>query len=185
MSKRRPRTASRAPVPGWPGARAELAIAGILTVAVTAAAYAWAGPAAAVMVLACLALVTLGLLRSLTEGYHVPEQPAEEWQHSSHTMITGFWRKRGMISDATAADGNYDFELRATLQHLLAARLAERHGVSLYEQPDKAREFLLTGTRDKGLWRWLDPTPQPDSAKSGGGIPPRTLAAIIDRLERL
>ena len=43
-----------------------------------------------------------------------------------------------------------------------------------------ARE-LLGGSRHDDLWRWIDPARQPASSTTGG-IPPRTLAAIIDRL---
>jgi hypothetical protein len=149
------------------------------------AAYAWAGPAACVLVLAICALAALGLLRSLTYGTQLPDSPAEDWQRTATKVITGFWRKRGMLSDATAPDGSYDFELRATLQHLLAARLAERHGVSLYAEPERARLLFESGSRARDLWRWLDPGWQPVPGRKTGGIPPRTLAAIIDRLERL
>jgi hypothetical protein len=79
----------------------------------------------------------------------------------------------------------YDYELRGTLQHLLAARLAERHGISLYDDPEAARR-LLAGSGGDRLWFWLDPGREAvaDQGKTAG-IPPRTLAAILDRLERL
>jgi hypothetical protein len=80
---------------------------------------------------------------------------------------------------------SYELELRPTLQHLLAARLADRHGVSLYADPDTARRLLLPAARDAELWRWLDPDRPAPPERDRSGIPPRTLAAIIDRLERL
>jgi hypothetical protein len=168
---------------GWKSAEPELRIAGGTVIVITVAAYAWAGPVAAAVVLACSALLSLVLLRSLAEPDLTPVAPREEWKTTGRSVIAGFWRKRSMVTDATAGNGNYDFELRATLQHLLAARLAERHGISLYAEPDRARE-LLGGSKHDNLWHWVDPARQaaPDST---GGIPPRVLAAILDRLEHL
>jgi hypothetical protein len=171
---------------GWRAAGPELAITAAVVSAVALAAYAWAGPNAVVLVLVVCALAALALLRSLTQGAQLPDNPAEDWQRTAHRVITGFWRKRGMLADATAPEGSYDFELRATLQHLLAARLAERHGVSLYAEPETARRLFESGSRSgRNLWPWLDPGWQPAPGRKSGGIPPRTLAAIIDRLERL
>jgi hypothetical protein len=155
----------------------------VTVVVSTAAAYAWAGAKAAAVVLAGAAIIALVLLRTLAEPDRAPAVPEHEWRATGRSVISGFWRKRSMVTDATANNGNYDFELRATLQHLLAARLAERHGVSLYEEPERARRLIGNGKYDH-LWPWVDParTAAPDST---GGIPPRTLAAIIERLEQL
>jgi hypothetical protein len=168
---------------GWRSARSEVQLAAGTVLVVTIAAYAWAGSVAAAVVLAASAVVFLVLLRALTEPDRKPPVPQAEWQTTGRSVIAGFWRKRGIVNDATAGNGNYDFELRATLQHLLAARLAERHGVSLYAEPERARE-LLGGSRRDDLWSWIDPARQP-APSTTGGIPPRTLAAIIDRLEHL
>lgn len=169
---------------GWRTARPELAAAAATVIATTGAAYAWDGPAAVVVVLAGAALVALVVIRTLTEPVRLPALPRAEWQATGRSVVTGFWRKRGMVGDATAAGGNYGYELRPTLQHLLAARLADRHGVSLYAQPGRARE-LFAGTRHDDLWPWVDPARQAAPDTRGGGIPARTLAAIIDRLEHL
>jgi hypothetical protein len=75
------------------------------------------------------------------------------------------------------------------LEHLLAARLAERHGVHLYQDPDAARRLLCRHPRDADLWPWIDPQTRPETSARGAtserGIPRRTLARLIDRLERL
>jgi hypothetical protein len=169
---------------GWRTARPELAAAAATVIATAGAAYAWDGSAAAVVVLGGAAVVALVVLRALTEPVRLPPLPQAEWQATGRSVITGFWRKRSMVHDATAANGNYDYELRPTLQHLLAARLADRHGVSLYAEPGRARA-VFAGSRHDDLWPWVDPAriAAPDSR--GGGIPARTLAAIIDRLEHL
>jgi hypothetical protein len=75
------------------------------------------------------------------------------------------------------------------LEHLLAARLAERHGVHLYANPEAARRLLCRTSRDADLWQWIDPATRPPVTNRGAtterGIPRRTLTRLVDRLERL
>ena len=58
--------------------------------------------------------------------------------------------------------------------------------------PDAARRLLCRRPRDADLWPWIEPTPEgaePETRASKAGtepgIPRRTLARLIDRLERL
>ncbi len=156
-------------------------------VAVTAvAAYCYFGASTAAIVLTTWTVVILVLLRLLVPSA-VPSSPPQQetWQRHVRTSFIGFWRKRGAVSDATSSMPSYDLGLRGTLQHLLAARLAERHGVSLYADPHTARRLLLRGPRDEHLWFWLDPQRPAETRQDQPGIPVRTLAAILDRLERL
>ena len=170
---------------GWRSARAELTIAGAVVAVTAVAGYAWAGLTAAVIVIAVAGLAALGLLRSLPVPYAPPAGPQHEMSASGgRSVITGFWRRRQLLTEVTSGTGRYDFELRATLQHLLAARLAERHDISLYAEPERARELLAGGTHDD-LWPWLDPAREAAPDDKNAGIPRRTLAAIIDRLEQL
>jgi hypothetical protein len=171
---------------GWREAVPELIITGIAATALCGAAYAFAGTAAAVVTLAALGVAALVVMRWLgpaddnaPPGYDEPET------ERTRTTFVGFWRRRAGVEAATQTMTGYDYELRATLQHLLAARLAERHGISLYDNPEAARRLLASGGSDR-LWYWLDPARPPvaDQGRSAG-IPPRTLAAIINRLERL
>jgi hypothetical protein len=197
------------PASGWRGAVPEIVIAMVLVVALSIAGYALAGsaaPGAVAIGTAVIALVTFrGMLPpEQASSPHRPEMPASQAQAS----FTGFWRKRAGLVDGTRSAAAFDAGLRPTLQHLLAARLAERHGVSLRDDPDQARRLFCQGDRDDWLWYWVDParpaiqgsevSTRPTS-QSGGrrgrrrrgqagsqqGIPPRTLARLIDRLERL
>jgi hypothetical protein len=99
--------------------------------------------------------------------------------------FTGYWRRRAGLVDGTQSLAAYDAVLRGTLQHLLAARLAERHGISLHDDPDAARRRLCPRPRDDALWYWVDPARPPAPPGKQPGIPPRTLARLIDRLEQL
>jgi hypothetical protein len=179
-------SASAAATGGWRALRPELIITVIMVIATAVAAYGYAGFAAAFAALTGWAVVILVLLRVL-----VPMTPAQLASHDENRQLhhqgsyIGFWRKRGVLVDASANMRSYDADLRPTLQHLLAARLAERHGVSLSADPEAARRLLLADEPDDALWYWLDPARPPEQRSTRQGIPLRTLTAIIDRLERL
>lgn len=172
----------------WRSAVPELAIAVILLTAVSAAGYALLGPAVPAALAVGTAVAALAGLRSLV----LPEasQPAyDAGSRAGFTQvsmsITGFWRRRAGLADGIRLMAAYDNGLRLTLQHLLEARLAERHGVSLARDPDLARQLLLRGERDDSLWYWLDPARPASTAATQPGIPARTLTRLIDRLEKL
>jgi hypothetical protein len=175
----------RPPADGWQASKPELTIAAILVTAGAAGAYAWAGAQVMLLVLGSFALLAIAVLRSLAPPDQAPEPENERWDELGRSSIIGFWRKRGGLSDATQNRSSYELELRPTLQHLLAARLAERHGISLYADPEAARRVLLPNSRDAQLWYWVDPTRPPAPDQQRRGIPPRTLSALLDRLEHL
>jgi hypothetical protein len=171
---------------GWRALRPELIITLIMVVATAVAAYGYAGSAAAFATLTIWAVVILVLFRVLVPPTRAPFASYDE-DRQLHTQgsYIGFWRKRGVLVDASTNMRSYDTDLRPTLQHLLAAKLAERHGVSLYADPQAARRLLLAGGSDEGLWYWLDPARPAEQRSTRQGIPQRTLTEIIDRLERL
>lgn len=185
-----PKPASRdAPAggPGWRDAGREVTVAVLLVLALTAAAWALEGPAAAwFTALACAAL-SLVALRALIEPHEPPRAPPPSYELGPSRSFLGFWRTRSDLADATRSLSAWDNALRPRLTNLLAARLSERHGISLADDPEAARR-VLTGNRPGGrdLWTWIDPQRQtPPGAGSQPGIPPHVLAALIDRLERL
>jgi hypothetical protein len=169
---------------GWFGARRELVIAGVMVAGLTAAAWALTGPALAALVLAVSAAAGLVALRALIEPDQQPEVPRPADETGPSRAVIGFWRTRSDLDDATKSLSAWHYGLRPRLINLLAARLSERHGISLAGDPDAARRLLLGSRHD--LWRWIDPAqPEPAEAGSRAGIPPRVLAALIDRLEKL
>ena len=172
------------PETGWNGARRELTVAGLLAVVLAAAGWALDGPAAAGFVLLICIAVSLVVLRALIEPDQEPPAPEARHEFGPSQSFTGFWRTRSDLMDATRSLSAWDSGLRPRLTNLLAARLSERHGISLADDPQAARD-LLRGTRHD-LWRWIDPSrPAPPDADSQPGIPPNVLAALIDRLEKL
>ena len=180
-----------ATVSPWRGAGPELVIAGVVIVAGAAVGYVlagWAGLSVAVTAGAAAAIVVLRyLLPTLT-----PDAARKAREKPRGRMLTGYSHRRFVVHSSIASRGFYQSELRPVLEHLLAARLAERHGVHLYQDPDAARRLLCRRPRDADLWPWIEPTPEgaePETRASKAGtepgIPRRTLARLIDRLERL
>jgi hypothetical protein len=163
-------------------------IAGLMILVAAAAGYlvaGWAGLSVAVTAAAATAMVVLRyLLPTLT-----PETARKAREKPQPRLLSGYSHRRFVVRSSIASRGFYQGELRPVLEHLLAARLAERHGVHLYQDPDAARRLLCRRPRDADLWPWIDPASRPETptpkAGTGPGIPRRTLARLIDRLEKL
>src|SRR4029077_15015800 len=56
------------------------------------------------------------------------------------SSFSGLWRRQCRLADAQASMPAYEAGLRRQLENLLASRLAERHGISLYDHPAHAPE---------------------------------------------
>ena len=180
------------PEPGTPGrgswaqARPELIIATAGIAATALAALAVLGPAAAALVLIIAGIAALVTLRALAQPGYLPPPLDEARPAGALRSYTGLFRKQSELSYGTSSLSAYDVGLRVTLQRLLAARLSERHGISLHDDPDAARRLLCGGQHGDGLWFWVDPArPPAQDDRPHSGIPPRTRALLIDRLERL
>ena len=171
---------------GWAAARRELTIAACLVFTLTAAAWTLAGPATAgIVALICVAL-GLVTMRTLIEAPPDPQAQPDTYYDAPTQSFAGFWRTQFELSASTKSLSAWDLNARQRLQNLLAARLSERHGISLLAEPEAARRAFIGSSRRTDLWYWIDPErPTPPDASSRPGIPPRTLAALIQRLEQL
>jgi hypothetical protein len=170
---------------GWRTAVPEIIIAAIVVAVAGFAGYAAAGVAGAALVVTCAAVASLVVLRVLSPSPRGHGDGRLADTEAIPATFTGYWRKRAGLVDGTQSMTAYDAELRGTLERLLAARLAERHGISLHDDPATARRLLCPTPRDQRLWYWVDPARPPATAQKQSGIPPRTLARLIDRLEQL
>ncbi len=187
-----PASRQQRPADGWRLAVPELTIAAGLVTVAAAAGYALGGPSVmAVVVIVAAAgagVVLRGLPAPPQDGpsLAVPE-PGSPFGPSFASSLD-FWRRRTRMAEGTQSRGAYNAGLRRTLEHLLASRLAERHGISLYDDPAAARRLLCPGGRDGDLWSWIDPAGRPAESgppRDAPGIPPGTLTRLIDRLEQL
>jgi len=188
----------------WRGAVPELLIASGLVLAVAVAAYvmaSWAGLTVVAVATAATAAVVLRILLPAA----APDKARTAREKAQARTLSGYSHRRFVVQSSCDSLRFYQAELRPVLEHLLAARLAERHGVNLYGDPEAARRLLCRTSRDADLWAWVGPVPEhpettrpqatgrgtgpasagPASAGPDKGIPGRTLTRLIDRLERL
>ena len=145
------------------------------------------GPAVVAVATAAAAMVVLrGLLPQLT-----PDAAKKAREKPRARTLTGYSHRRFVVHTAMTSQDYYDSELRPVLEHLLAARLAERHGVHLYQDPDAARRAAVPQPprrRPVAVDRPGRPGRRPRRGSRGRerrGIPRHTLARLIDRLEKL
>ncbi|MGH3165830.1 MAG: hypothetical protein ACRDN0_08035 [Trebonia sp.] len=171
----------------WRGARPELIIAAVTAAAAALAALAvagWTGVAVVAVAAAVLAIVVLrGLAPDLADQTvrKAREKPAAR-------AIGGYAQRRFVVGTSVSSQAFYETDLRPALEHLLAARLAEHHGINLYAEPSRARAAFCQTRTDESIWHWIDPAqaaPLDQRASQTGGIPRRTLARLVNRLEHL
>lgn len=99
-----------------------------------------------------------------------------------------------LVAAARSDSGNFEHAVRPEIQRLYAVRLAERHGVNLHADPERAAEIV-----GPQLWPWIDPRRPPAqpsarpahqaldrrSAAQPQPPPEAVLTALVDRLEQL
>lgn len=171
---------------GWRSATRELAVATGLVVALTATAWVLLGAVtASIVALVCIALGLVALRTLIDPRSRGEDDPAFDLDAPVQSFA-GFWRTQFELNASMRSLSAWDMNTRRRLQNLLAARLSERHGISLLEQPEAAMRAFTGPSRNADLWYWIDPQrPTPADASSRPGIPLRTLAALIRRLEQL
>jgi hypothetical protein len=188
MSDRRDETAGvTGGVSPWRGAGPELATAAVAVAATALAGALVAGwPGLAVVAIGAAAL-SMVVLRGL-----VPPSAAQSVRRArdkqTERPIFGYAQRRFVVASSLSTRAVYEADLRALLEHLLAARLAENHGINLYTDPAAARRAFCRTRGDEALWPWIDPAQTLSAAERESrrrGIPPRTLTRLVNRLEQL
>lgn len=174
--------------PGDPGpardAGPELIIAAVAVAAIALAGGAvagWPGVATVAIAAAVLALAVLRGLAPQAAGQSV--RTAREKQGGR--PVSGYAQRWFVVTSGLSSQTFYQANLRPVLEHLLAARLAETRGINLYQDPAAARKAFCRTRGDAALWRWIDPAEATLADGRRRGIPRRTLARLIDRLEQL
>jgi len=177
--------------PPVPGPRALLSMLGVAALAVEAVLVLVGGWIAAGVGLACLAALAIGLA-CYVSGAEVIDgefrRPLRLVRQRSLSMLG--WTS--LVAAARSSTGNFEHGVKPELERLYAVRLAEKHGVSLHTEPERAAALI-----GPELWPWIDPRrpPTQPSAKgprqaldrrSAAAPPPDSvLRALVDRLERL
>ena len=171
----------------WRPALPELTVAAIAVIAAAAAGAAVAGWPGVVIVAAVTTVIALLLLRGI-----VPRSAAQAARQKKDRQraraISGYAQRRFVVATSLTSRPMYESDLRPVLEHILAARLAERHAINLYTEPDAARKAFCRTRGDESLWRWIDPGQSPDAderAQNSRSISGRSLSRLITRLEQL
>jgi hypothetical protein len=180
----------------------ELSIALLALGAASGGAYALggtAGVAIAAVAFAAVALAVAGWVLPASAARPTVPGLSDEGRRPT-TWFHNFWRLEARLTNGTKSLASYEADLGPQLQHLLAARLAEHHGINLYAEPDAARRLFCARPRDAELWAWVAPRrPQGDNEAEGPtgpatiarrdneapGIAPGALARLVRKLENL
>jgi len=94
----------------------------------------------------------------------------------SRAPALGGWQRIVTKSLEQGSEVHFQTVMRPQLQRLFAARLAERHGVAMHRNPQRAR--ALVGAE---LWPWIDP----GASAPQSTLPEPVLRSLLDRLEAL
>lgn len=171
----------------WRPALPELVIAAVVVLAAALAGAAVAGWPGVVTVAAAATVIAVLLLRGITPRAAAQTLRVRQDKQRARP-ISGYSQRRFVVATSLTSRPMYESDLRPVLEHVLAARLAENHAVNLYTEPDKARRAFCRTRGDDRLWRWIDPAQvlgADERARQRYGIPRRTLARLITRLEQL
>jgi hypothetical protein len=172
---------------GWRAATPELIIAAILVAAAALAGAALSGwPGVVVVATAAAVLALLVLRAAFPRSAAQTSRRAKDKQQAR--AIFGYGQRRFIVATSLTSRPLYESDLRPVLEHILAARLADGHGVNLYTDPEAARRTFCRTRADESLWPWIDPgqiTNADERSRLRGGIPRQTLGRLITRLEQL
>jgi hypothetical protein len=169
----------------WRGTAPELTVAAVGVAVTAVGGYVIAGWDGAAVVAIAAAAIALFVIRTLLpQGIADTVKKAREKPLAK--PVSGYSHRRFVVESSVSNRAFYEAELRPVLEHLLAARLSERHGVNLYQDPVAARRVFCRNRGDDALWRWIAPE-EPTGRVYGNhrGIPRLVLLRIIERLEKL
>lgn len=158
------------------GARVALGAAAAF-IAVGVAIFGLAG------LLVTLSVVTVAATVVALIGVPAPPTPRRSPRPGPPVENASFRSYRAVseaLSWADVSPRHYDLVTRPLLTRLAAARLADRHRVDLWSDPEQARSVL-----GDDVWPWVDPARETSRDSQPPGVPPETLTHIVDRLENL
>ncbi|HTJ68397.1 MAG TPA: hypothetical protein VL551_12765 [Actinospica sp.] len=179
--------------PPVPRARVLLAILGAAALGVETALALVGGWLAAGIGLALLAALGIGLAGYVAGAEVLDGQYRRQLRMVKQRNLSMLgWTS--LVAAARSSSGNFQHAVKPELERLYAVRLADKHGISLHAEPERAAALI-----GPELWPWIDPrrSPAPPSAKpplqaldrrsAAPQQPPpdAVLNALVDRLEQL
>jgi hypothetical protein len=163
-------------------ARNRRAAVGLVTVTALGVVLAYALAGVAGLLVALTAVAVGGVVAALlaVPGAPSPRRGERRPARVDNAPFRSYRRVAEQLSWAGVSPRHYDVVTRPMLQRLLAARLADRHGIDLHRSPDAARAVV-----GDDLWPWLDPARPADASSRAPGLDGRTLTLLVERLENL
>ncbi|MEU3407981.1 hypothetical protein ABZ766_29095 [Streptomyces sp. NPDC006670] len=166
------------PVPRTPGSvRHSFAVLAGVALATEALLFLTDGAAAAATGLALITAAALALGLHAAGGGARDGGPRERVRLlDGRSPALGRWRR--LVADTLADEDGTHLRtvMRPHLQRLFAARLAERHGVEMYRDAERAGALI-----GDALWPWIDPGATPPRPT----LPEPVLRSLLDRLDSL
>jgi hypothetical protein len=146
------------------------------------ASFLQAGPLGVIVTSTVLAALVILVLRAML--VQEPAREAVKYKHKGSDdgarAFRTYRRIAGDLGWARVSRRHYDHGIRPLLVRLLASLLAERHGIDLAREPDRARR-LVGGD----LWPLIDPAQPLSNNDRAPGVDRATLSRIVERLEEL
>jgi hypothetical protein len=136
-----------------------------------------AGLLVAVSVLAAVAVLVLALR---LPGGPVPRARRRPGPPVDNEPYRAYRQVAEQLSWAAVSRRHYDLATRPLLTQLAAARLADRHRIDVWADPDAARAVV-----GEDVWPWVDPHREPSRDSQPPGVGRDTLTLIVERLEKL
>ena len=143
--------------------------------------------------LICLAALAIGLA-CYVAGAEVMDGQYRRPLRLVRQRTVGMLGWTSLVAAARSSSGSFEHGVKPELERLYAVRLAEKHGISLHNEPERAAALI-----GPELWPWIDPRrrlapPSPKgprqaldrrSAEEPPPPPDAVLHALVDRLEKL
>jgi hypothetical protein len=181
--------------PPVPRAGVLLPVLGLVVLAAEVVLVLVGGWIAAGIGLACLAVLAIGLA-CYVAGAEVMDGQYRKPVRLVRQRTVGMLGWTSLVAAARSSSASFEHGVKPELERLYAVRLADKYGISLHNEPERAAELI-----GPELWPWIDPRrhPAPPSAKaprqaldrrsaSAAEAPPppdAVLYALVDRLEQL
>jgi len=107
-------------------------------------------------------------------------RPPKPQQGMANAGFPAYRRMQSMLAWSEQSPRHFDGAVRPTLQRLTADRLAERRGIDLVAEPDRAQEVL--GVE---VWPLVDPSRPRSTDSTSPGVPLDRVGRLVSRLEEL
>lgn len=155
-------------------------VVGSIALVVVIVAVLAAGPAGLLVALSSIAVVAVVVLVLRMPGAPARRRRYRPGPSVDNAPFRAYRQVAEQLSWAAVSPRHYDLMTRPLLTELAASRLADRHRVDLWHDPDRARAVV-----GADVWPWIDPAREVSRDSQPPGVGRETLTRIIERLEHL